>query len=228
MSTFLRRNTGLIAVAVLSLTVGLGAPAVGDGVRHALFAHNSDKVDGKHAVGAGTSVAGRAGKLVATGSTGRLPNNIISKAPNADKVDGIDSRQLQFPETVPVGTTLVGRWGFDTDTDGDGDWGGSISFPTPMPALLATEVIQVGASSTATCPGTHLEPSAAPGRLCIYVTFRTGGTVNVTGFGSTRFGSGVLLGDDGIAGDLYAYGTWAAQPAPPAARVVPGDAEVTK
>lgn len=228
MSSFLRRHAGLISVAVLSLTLGLTAPAIGHGVNHALFAHNSDKVDGKHAVGAGTSVSNRKGKLVATGSAGRLPNNIIAKAPNADTVDGIDSRQLQFPDVVPVGTTLVGRWGFDAQGDGFGDWGTSISYPVPVPVTLPAEVVQVGGSPTATCPGTVAEPAATPGRLCVYVSFRAGTTSPLGVFGGSRFGTGLLVGDDGAAGDIYAYGTWAAQPAPPSARLVPGDAEASK
>ncbi|MGH3011514.1 MAG: hypothetical protein ACRDMY_06710 [Gaiellaceae bacterium] len=53
---------------------GTTGPAVAHGVRHALFAHSADKVDGKHAVASSASVANRRGKLVATsGTTGRLP-----------------------------------------------------------------------------------------------------------------------------------------------------------
>lgn len=229
MSSFLRRHAGLISVAVLSLTLGLSAPAIGHGVNHALFAHNADKVDGKHAVGAGASVATRKGALVATSpTTGRLPDNIIAKAPNADKVDGIDSRQLQFPAVVPVGTTLVGRWGFDAhaDADGHGDWGASLSYPVPMPTSLPGEIVLSG--PTQTCPGTAAEPTATPGRLCVYVAFRTGTLATPTVFAATRFGAGILLTDDGTAGDIYAYGTWAAQPASPSMRLVPGDAEATK
>ena len=65
------------------------APAIAHGVQHALFAHNSDKVDGKHAVASSASTANRKGKLVATSpTTGRLPNNIIATAPNAAKLQG--------------------------------------------------------------------------------------------------------------------------------------------
>lgn len=49
---------------------------------------NADKVDGKHAVGAGASVTKRAGKLVATNSEGRLPDNIIAQAPDSALFDG--------------------------------------------------------------------------------------------------------------------------------------------
>lgn len=56
------------------------------------FANNADKVDGKHAVGSGASVNNRKGKLVATNrNTGRLPNNIIKKAGDANLFDGINS-----------------------------------------------------------------------------------------------------------------------------------------
>lgn len=87
-----RENVKLAVVAAFCLTVPLAAPAVGHGVEHALFAHDSDKVDGKHAVSAGATVDTRKGKLVATNTTtGRLPNNIIAKAPDADLLDGLDS-----------------------------------------------------------------------------------------------------------------------------------------
>ena len=55
---------------------------------------NSDKVDGKHAVGAGATPTSRAGKLVATNSSGRLPNNIIAKAPDSGLLDGRDSTEF--------------------------------------------------------------------------------------------------------------------------------------
>jgi hypothetical protein len=65
----------------------VAGPAVGAAVVR--YARNAGKVDGKHAVGAGARRSARAGKLVATDKrTGRLPNNIIAKAPNASKLGG--------------------------------------------------------------------------------------------------------------------------------------------
>jgi hypothetical protein len=52
---------------------------------------NAHKVDGKHAVAAWASIAQRARKLVATNAQGKLPNNIINRAPNANLLDGLDS-----------------------------------------------------------------------------------------------------------------------------------------
>lgn len=85
-----RHKLTLVAVVVTAFLFSAG-PSVARQAAVA-FAENSHKVDGKHAVGAGASVANRKGKLVATsGTTGRLPNNIIGKAKDANKLDGIDS-----------------------------------------------------------------------------------------------------------------------------------------
>ena len=88
----LRTHLPTLVVAGSVAALVAGGPAVAHGVKHALFAHNADKVDGKHAVGAGASLNARKGKLVATSATtGLLPNSIIAKAPDADKLDDIDS-----------------------------------------------------------------------------------------------------------------------------------------
>jgi hypothetical protein len=86
----LRGDLRTVAVTALTVAVITCAPAVAGSVVR--FARNADKVDGKHAVSAGASVAKRKGKLVATSSvTGRLPNDIIAKARDAEKLDGLDS-----------------------------------------------------------------------------------------------------------------------------------------
>lgn len=87
MPTLFRRHSGHVIALIVGMVLS-GAPSA---VAAAYDALNSDKVDGKHAVGVRATVAQRAGKLVATDSTGRLPNNIISKAPDAQKLDGRDS-----------------------------------------------------------------------------------------------------------------------------------------
>lgn len=95
MRAFIQRQQAVIVTAVV---VG-AVVAFGPGVAQAAYdAVNADKVDGKHAVGAGSTVTGRAGKLVATDANGRLPNNIIAKAPDADLLDGLDSGAF-----LPVG-----------------------------------------------------------------------------------------------------------------------------
>lgn len=50
---------------------------------------NADTVDGFHATKCSATRIARAGKLVATcSSTGRLPNNVIAKAPDASRLGG--------------------------------------------------------------------------------------------------------------------------------------------
>jgi hypothetical protein len=68
----LKRDLRTVVVAVIAAAVTAGGPALAHGVQHALFAHDADKVDGRHAVGAGASLSAAAGKLVATGANGRF------------------------------------------------------------------------------------------------------------------------------------------------------------
>lgn len=83
----LMRDARTVVVAVVAASVVSGPAAVA-----AVYVANADKVDNKHAVGAGATVTTRKGKLVATNATtGRLPNNIIAKAPDANLLDGQDS-----------------------------------------------------------------------------------------------------------------------------------------
>ncbi|CAN5735416.1 hypothetical protein BH20ACT23_BH20ACT23_16350 [soil metagenome] len=91
MSEHSKRDLRTVVIAVVAAAVtGLAIPAVSAVVR----ATNADKVDGRHAVGSGATQTERARKLVATGKNGKLPNTIIAKAPNANKLDGLDSSDL--------------------------------------------------------------------------------------------------------------------------------------
>jgi hypothetical protein len=70
-----RPANGVVAVVAASVTAAV--PAMAHGVEHALFAHNADKVDGKHAVGSVATTTQAAGKLVTTGSSGRFAPKFI-------------------------------------------------------------------------------------------------------------------------------------------------------
>jgi hypothetical protein len=85
----------LSVTALVVAVLGSTGPAIAHGVQHAVFAHNADKVDGKHAVRSSASVAARKGKLVATSrANGYLPNNLIKKALDSDKLDGLNPNDL--------------------------------------------------------------------------------------------------------------------------------------
>lgn len=82
------KNHGLtILIAAVVAAVTAGGPVIARTV--ADFARNADRVDGRHAVGPRASLQKRAGKVVATNKKGRLPNNIIRKAPRAREADRV-------------------------------------------------------------------------------------------------------------------------------------------
>ncbi|MGH2774532.1 MAG: hypothetical protein ACRDJT_03745 [Actinomycetota bacterium] len=103
-------RTGVVAVVAAAVT-GLAVPAVSAVVQ----ATNADKVDGRHAVGSGATQTERARKLVATGKNGKLPNGIIAKAPNANKLDGLDSTDLM--RGAGPGRSIVNDLGCDPTTN---------------------------------------------------------------------------------------------------------------
>ena len=85
----MRRHLSTVLIAFGTAALTAAGPAIAASVVD--YAQNADKVDGRHAVGAARSAAERAGKLVATDAEGRLPNAIIERAPDANRLDGISS-----------------------------------------------------------------------------------------------------------------------------------------
>jgi len=73
----------LSVTALVVALLGSTTPAIAHGVQHALFAHNSDKVDGKHAVASTASLDQAGGKLVATLGTGPNKGRIARKFINS-------------------------------------------------------------------------------------------------------------------------------------------------
>lgn len=112
-----RESAKLIAVAAGCLVIGLALPtAASDTQRARLAGGNADTVDGKHAVGAGASVTRRRGKLVATsGTTGRLPNNIIATAPDSARLGGYTHMQTRSMPLLVQGGLPQGGAGLSVD-----------------------------------------------------------------------------------------------------------------
>lgn len=214
MYTSSNRPALVIATAALVVaTAGVGGPVVA----RAFDASNADKVDGKHAVGAAATVNQRKGKLVATDpETGRLPNNLIKKAPDADKVDGIESLDLRFPPSVPAGRTVRGAWGFDTDETNDAsprDVGAMIHYPAKIATELTVRLVVPGGGSVTGCGGTWQNPTAASGNLCVYLQDSARVVEAIDGFRCNPFGASVFFSlAAGLTTDAYAVGTWAATP----------------
>lgn len=140
---------------------------------------------------------------------------VNEKAKDADAVDGINSDDLQVPDTAPPGRTMKGGFYLDTEGDGSGTHGLEIDFPFPL-ATAPTDMhfIFAGATPPAECPGDASNPTAQAGHLCIYESSGFGYSVNQAGsFDLTadtdRFGAIVRFSDDTNAGDLHSIGRWA-------------------
>lgn len=180
----------LSGLALAVAVAGTGGPAIARAI-----APNSDKVDGFHAVGAKASPTKRAGKLVATGANGRLPQNILEPS---------------LPDVLPSGTTMRGAWGIDVKpTPGEtGSWGTTISFPVPLPEGMKLQVLgEAGWSEE--CQGPNYAPTAAPGWVCVYTSIEDlSGPVD--GRMSTVYGVDLWAHDDGTTGHIFHSGTWAA------------------
>jgi hypothetical protein len=122
---------------------GLAVPAVSAVVR----VTNADKVDGRHAVGSGATQTERARKLVATSKSGKLPNGIIAKAPNANRLDGLDSTYLM--RGAGPGRSIVNGPGGDPTTTTYASCGVvQLKLPRRGKVMLTMD----GAWATATAP----------------------------------------------------------------------------
>ncbi|HVF52363.1 MAG TPA: hypothetical protein VNC78_02025 [Actinomycetota bacterium] len=78
-----------LAFFAIGAVVALATPAVARTVADvARFARNSHRVDGLHAVGADAILEDRRRRLVATDDSGYLPENIITRAPDAKNLGG--------------------------------------------------------------------------------------------------------------------------------------------
>jgi len=83
------------AVMVLAVTGQAALAGTDDGIGPSAVANvNAEQVDGRHAIKYTSNKTARKGRLMAFGATGYLPDNIILKAMDADKIDGIDSTAL--------------------------------------------------------------------------------------------------------------------------------------
>jgi hypothetical protein len=110
--------------------------------------------------------------------------------------------------TLPSGDTLRGEFKIDVYAPSSGWYAGTVvsfggyrlsSAPTP-------EAVGLAGPPTANCPGTAAQPAAAPGKLCFYLTVRSG-TIDTTGVYS--LGPGMTSEDapSGTDGKADPFGT---------------------
>jgi hypothetical protein len=120
--------------------------------------------------------------------------------------------------TLATGQTMKGNWsigGFPATGSGQYVWT-AFSFPlTLASAPNAPNANFITGASTTNCPGTHSNPQAAAGQLCVYETSCSNANLQCIGPGSAgSCGSADPYGayiwwTTAAAGQVYCYGTWA-------------------
>jgi len=121
-------------------------------------------------------------------------------------------------QTLPSGKTLAGAFGGATTmpTGVSESAQASFSYPVPLATNPTVNRIQVGAGPTANCPGSLLNPKAAPGNLCLYLAYTIGASsTGLLSYGGDsesdyRFG-GVAYVDSTCTAPCFTSfsGTWA-------------------
>jgi hypothetical protein len=125
-----------------------------------------------------------------------------------------------FTETLPEGKTETGAWGGSV---GAGEFTPvPVSFAIPLAVEVEAHLRPLNATPDTNCPGTSLDPQAAPGHLCVYLGQKSGSAAfalavepaagGPAGFAST---AGALVSLEGPPGQ-YAGGTFAVTAPPPA------------
>ena len=147
MST-LRKNMPTIVAVLITAAITWTGPSVAHGIRHALFAHNADKVDGKHAVGARVPTSRAKGKLVATGSNGKFGGRFIPRP------------------ACPRGTRLHEAACIETSIRPANATGGNASYacredgrrlPTPAELLTLAHEMELGRGDAELTLGNYIE-----------------------------------------------------------------------
>lgn len=144
-----------------------------------------------------------------------------------------------LPDTLPSGTTLRGSYSFSGYYSGSNPYSvydtgpadGQISFQIPLAAAPTVVLVkrkqppaEAEGDPTAQCPGSVLNPQAAPGFLCVYES-RIANNNGLESFSpydgapdtATRFGVGLNIDGPAGPGSIHrtSKGTWAVTaPAP--------------
>jgi hypothetical protein len=127
--------------------------------------------------------------------------------------------------------TIQGNYaaGLQAESTADDGWD-SISFGFKLASAPTPNFRPAGSAPTANCPGSAVNPKAAPGHLCVYesVSQNRDSVVIFTGTtgaypATSKWGAGVWLIPAAV-GNAFSYGTWAvtAPAGTTPSRVAPG------
>jgi hypothetical protein len=196
---------------------------------------------------AGATGTGTEGKQGIQGTPGTSVTNKEVKTSETSKCEGHGGSEFKvgtgtatfacngqtgFTETLPPGRTETGAWStFAAATETVVSAGTSISFPIqlaePIPPGSAvafnqhqTEEEEFGSSG---CTGSATEPTAPPGKVCVYTAFEGGannsdgapelhsfdGGLQAASVSGAALLIGFLVGSPGEPANIEAAGTWA-------------------
>ena len=203
----IRTDMRTVVIALAAGLLGANAPAIAHGVQHAVFAHDSDKVDGIHAVGAGATTAQRKGKLVATSkTTGKFPAAAIPKVGDSDELDGMDSTDFAPNAHSHAGVDIVSgtvdEAFIDADIARDGELPTAGSGLSNNAGAFDVNTAQVQSRVTGTCAaGEFLQSIGQNGT----VVCGSAGDITAVTAGSGLTG-GASSGDASLAVDFASSG----------------------
>ncbi|HUF97696.1 MAG TPA: hypothetical protein VMM60_06160 [Ilumatobacter sp.] len=203
------------AGAIVPNSVTVEVPTSGEGIGAiALWFHGTDPTATTHVLvdivgyyqsgGVGTpgpqGATGPEGPAGATGTTGAT-----------------GPRGLSSWDTIPSGQTLIGEIIFDSHSPGNGVSDellvpfGAVAPAAPTSVKFAPHFLAAGAYADSTCTGTGPNPTAPPGKVCLYI-FSQGGLASVQakiGYLQTR-GFRVSIFPSGLENvDMFMYASWA-------------------
>jgi hypothetical protein len=145
----------------------------------------------------------------------------LSNASGSAKACNGEKGVIHPGETLSQGATETGAWalGYVAALTSNHTVLVPISFPVPLSAPLDEEhvhYLEAGASSTAECPGSAVEPKAAEGNLCVYFgagreathleIFNPGHAGTLEG-GAATSGAALWVGVANVG--AWGQGTWA-------------------
>jgi hypothetical protein len=122
---------------------------------------------------------------------------------------GLQGSVGPFPDILPTGKTVRGNYNIGgTAAAAGGLANTAISFVFQFASAPAFNYIAPGGASTAACPGSATNPTAAAGNLCVY----SQGATNTTGAKNNNIDQwgDTLFINATAAGTFFDFGIWAA------------------
>jgi len=212
-----KRLTFANVVSVLALVLALGGGA------YAVTIGRNDvgaRQIAKNAVGTSELKNDKTkGKDVDESSLGQVPT--AASATNAQQLDGVGpSGFLRYGAPIPSGVTLRGVWaGTEFNDNGSStSFRDAVSFPAPAPAELTDADVNFAdqgfaqpSDENSACAGAVANPTAPPGKVCIYADtlFGTANSAAGQAIANSSLGFEVRSESTNTALESQGEGTWA-------------------